>query len=295
MFLSIRFRKRTSILLTAVIMLGIFAGVRGISASTGVIRTDAQAQEGAPLTIIMYHSMLKDTSKQGKYVISPTQFESDLKYLKDHGYTSVVMQDLFNYVDGSAPLPEKMVMLTFDDGYYNNYLYAYPLAQQYGMKLVISPIGFFTDQFSESGETNANYSHMTWDQIKEMMESGVVEFQNHTFNLHASDKGGRLGSKKLKGESLDVYTKLLTDDLSKMQKEMTANTGYTPNTFVYPYGAMSSDALPVIRELGFQATLTCESRVNYLTKDPECLFGLGRYLRPAGETSEKFFAKLKLT
>lgn len=288
-FVTLHFRKRHLVILLTVLLLGLFVGGRGGSFSA--IRADASIREGVPLTIIMYHGMLKDSKYQGKYVISPEQFESDLKYLKDHGYTTVTMADLFSYVDGDVSLPEKPIMLTFDDGYYNNYLYAYPLAQAYESKIIISPIGYYTDQFSQTEEVNANYSHMTWKQIKEMMDSGYVEFQNHSYNLHASKKGGRLGSKKLAGESLEAYTQMLTEDLSKMQREMTANTGYTPNTFVYPFGAVSKDSLPIIKSLGFQATLTCESQINYITKDPECLFGLGRYLRPSGVSSEKYFGK----
>ena len=246
-------------------------------------------EESVQLPIIMYHSMLKEG--KGKYIISPDTFEGDLRYLKDNGYTTIVMQDLLNYVYKGEALPEKPVMLTFDDGYYNNYLYAFPLAKQYESKIVISPIGYYTDQFSKADANHATYSHITWDQIKEMMGSGYVEFQNHTYNLHASD-GKRLGAKQLRGESLEAYTALLTEDINTMQREMQEHTGYTPTTFVYPFGAISDAAVPIVRSLGFSATLTCESRVNTITRDPEGLYGLGRHLRPPGQSSESFFKKL---
>ena len=63
----------------------------------------------------MYHGLLKEEARQGKYVLSPAQFESDLKYLKENGYHTVVVQDLIDYVEKGVPLPEKPVMLTFDD------------------------------------------------------------------------------------------------------------------------------------------------------------------------------------
>ena len=72
-------------------------------------------------------------------MLSPAQFESDLKYLKENGYHTVVVQDLIDYVEKGVPLPEKPVMLTFDDGYYNNYYYAFPLLEEYDAKIVISP------------------------------------------------------------------------------------------------------------------------------------------------------------
>ena len=98
------------------------------------------------LPIIMYHSLLKDEKYQGKYVLSPDLFESDLKYLEQNGYTTIVIQDLIDYFDKGTPLPEKPIMLTFDDGYYNNYLYAYPLLKKYNSKAVISINGFYTEK-----------------------------------------------------------------------------------------------------------------------------------------------------
>ena len=104
--------------------------------------------------------------------------EEDLLYLQRQGCTTVVMSDLIAYVQQGTPLPEKPVMITFDDGYYNNYLNAYPLLQKYQMKAVISIIVGETDKYSELDENKENYSHITWDMINEMMESGLEEVPN---------------------------------------------------------------------------------------------------------------------
>lgn len=290
MFFTLHINRRKLVLTLAAVLAGVLIGLAGFG--TALRQAHAAQTEGVKLPIIMYHSMLKEQGRQGQYVISPDTFESDLKYLKEHGYTSVTMQELIDYVKNGAPLPEKPIVLSFDDGYYNNYVYAYPLAKQYGFKIVISPIGYYTDQYSKVDDNHANYSHLTWEQINEMMASGYVEFQNHTYNLHGTQK--RMGAKKLKGESDEHYAKLLEDDLQTMQREMQENTGYTPTTFVYPFGAISNASIPIIKDLGFQATLTCEEKMNTITKDPECLFGLGRYLRPAGKGSEAYFQKIKL-
>ena len=77
-----------------------------------------------------------------------------------------------------------------------------------------------------------------------------------------------------------------------MLREVREETGYTPTAFVYPFGAVSSESLPILKELGFQATLICESHINAITRDPECLYGLGRYRRPAKTGSEAFFKKI---
>ena len=286
MYVTVQIKRVLALLL---VLAGAAAGVFTCTHIDRAQPVSAEVQQGLQLPIVMYHSMLKEG--KGKYIISPSTFEGDLRYLKENGYTTINMQDLLNYVNQGTDLPEKPVMLTFDDGYYNNYLYAFPLAKQYESKIVISPIGYYTDQFSKADANHATYSHVTWDQVKEMMGSGYVEFQNHTYNLHSSD-GKRLGAKKLRGESLETYTSLLTQDITQMQQEMQEHTGYTPTTFVYPFGAISDAAVPIVRSLGFSATLTCESRINTITRDPECLFGLGRYLRPPGQSSEDFFKKL---
>ena len=136
------------------------------------------------LPVLMYHGVHSNPKKAGDYVITPQALEEDLLYLQRQGCTTVVMSDLIAYVQQGTPLPEKPVMITFDDGYYNNYLNAYPLLQKYQMKAVISIIVGETDKYSELDENKENYSHITWDMINEMMESGLIEIQNHTYNLH---------------------------------------------------------------------------------------------------------------
>lgn len=268
--------------------LGLFAVLLGAAViSAGA----AQAQQPVELPVVMYHSVLKDPARHGKYVISPAEFESDLLYLKRQGYTTILMQDLIDYTQGGA-LPEKPILITFDDGYYNNYFYAFEIAQRQQCKFVISPICKCTEDFSATGETNAYYTHVTWDHLTEMVDSGLVEVQNHSYNLHKSN-GGRLGVQKLPGESETAYRSMLSADLEKAQSLFKEHLGKAPSTFVYPFGATSASTPEIVRELGFSATLTCREKLNQITRDPESLYGLGRYLRVSGISSETFFQKLQ--
>lgn len=276
----------TAIFLAGLVCVGI--GLRTAPAASA----EAESTEGIALPIVMYHGLLKEEKRQGQYVISPDLFESDLQYLTKHGYTTVVVQDLIDYVTNGVPLPEKPIMLTFDDGYYNNYLYAYPLLQKYQCKMVLSPIGRYADEYSREETLHANYSHATWNQLKEMIESGLVEVQNHSYNMHGDGKKTkRKGSKKVNGESVEQYAEALREDVQKMQDAMAKNTGFTPTAFVYPFGAVSRESLPVLKQMGFQATLICESRINTITRNPSCLYGLGRHLRPPKTDSAAFFTK----
>jgi Predicted xylanase/chitin deacetylase len=253
--------------------------------------TDASSQKGVGVPVLMYHSLLKDSSYTGKYVIPPTLFASDLSWLKAHGYETILMQDLINYVDHGTPLPEKPIVITFDDGYYNNYLYGFPLLKQQNMKAVISIIGFYSDKYSALDENNAYYTHCTWPQINEMLASGLVEIQNHTYNLHTYNKG-RLGCAKKAGESADAYHALLCGDVTQLQNRITEMTGTVPTTFTYPFGSFTKETRQIIRELGFRASLSCESGVSTVTRDPASLYMLKRYLRPAGKNSEQYFASV---
>ena len=135
------------------------------------------------LPIIMYHEV--KPNKSGKDAIQPWEFEADLKWLADNGYTTIVMADLIAYVRDGTPLPEKPIILSFDDGYYNNYVYVLPLLQQYSARIVLSLLGRNTDDFTEWPSESIDYAHVTWDQLNEMLDTGLVEVQNHSYNLHA--------------------------------------------------------------------------------------------------------------
>lgn len=236
------------------------------------------SDEYVKLPVLMYHSICKNGGKTGKYIISENNFENDLKYLKDNGYTTIVFKDLINYVENKAELPSKPVMLTFDDGYFNNYVYAYPLLKEYEARAVLSIIGYYTDLYTKTPDENPAYSHVTWENVKEMISSGAFEVQNHSYNLHSTDKG-RNGSKKKRGESAEEYRAMLIEDLGKLQEEFKTNIGAVPIAYTYPFGSVSNASFPIIKELGFRASLSCESGMNRITRDPECLYMLKRYLR----------------
>lgn len=258
-----------------------------------ILPTNATLDEGYDLPILMYHGLLKEEARQGKYVLSPMRFESDLKYLRENGYHTVVVQDLIDYVEKGTPLPEKPVMITFDDGYYNNYYYAFPLLEQYDAKIVISPICRYTDEYSEVEDAHPNYSHITWNNINEMIASGRVEIQNHSYNMH-SYNGKRVGTKRMKGESDQDYETAFTQDLGKAQERIYEMTGRKPTCFAYPFGAISDGTQEMLKTMGFQSSMTCESHLNRITREPECLFGMGRYLRPGLQSTESFFQKIGL-
>ncbi len=261
-------------------------------AETGIINKD-----GIPVPIIMYHSILKKSPELGKYVITPTEFENDLIYLKSHGYSTINMTDLINYVHNDSELPPKPVIITFDDGNLNNYIYGKPLLEKYEMKAVISIVGKYSEQFSSTYAStsiptnNPDYAYASWEQIKEMSDSGYFEIQNHTYNLHSTKK--RNGTKRLKGEPLEVYNNVITSDIGMLQDKLTEVAGIRPNTFTYPFGSISKESKEILKQLGFKATLSCAEGVNIIDKNKEdVLFRLKRNNRPHGKSSENFFKNI---
>ena len=259
--------------------------------TVGISIVIATSEDYIDVPIIMYHSILKDPSRSNKYTVTPAVLEEDLKYIKDKGYTTVTIADLISYVYDDSPLPEKPIVLTFDDGHYNNYGYLFPLLEKYDMKAVISIVGSYTDKFSETDEANLNYSYLRWKDIKELMDTGRIEFQNHTYNLH-SNTGKRIGTKKIKGETDEHYKNVLEEDILKLQQEFKENTNYIPQCFTYPFGGISNASLDIIKELGFKASLSCEQGINKLTKNPNSLYLLKRYNRPSYISTYNFFQKI---
>ncbi len=282
------------ILCCTVLILCTVAGIfifRSFSVSTNNLPDDCIS-----LPILMYHAVNSKKSSQGKFVISPEEFEQDLENIKKNSFTTIFMQDVIDYVYDNKELPERPLVITFDDGYYNNYMFAYPLLEKHNLKAVISPIGKYADLYTKEKSTNPNYAHATWENLKEMQSSGLVEIQNHSYNMHTMN-GNRNGTKKRRGESFHDYKMAFTEDVGLMQKRICENLGTTPQVFTYPFGAISDCSVEILKGMGFRATLGCENKINKISKNPECLYGLGRLIREHGVSSEKFFRTkvLKLT
>ena len=243
-------------------------------------------EETIKVGIVMYHSILDSDKKAGKYVITPELLESDLKFLRENGYNTVYVSDLMEWVKNGKALPEKPVVISFDDGYYNNLSYALPLLEKYGMKADISVIGRYTELYSNSSDKpNNNYSHLTWDDLKSI--SGNFEILNHSYDMHSDDS--RMGMRKLPNESKNVFKEKVSADITKMQQLLLEKLGIECRCFTYPYGFLNEATETIIKELGFEASLSCYEHINELSHNPDCLFSLGRYNRPYGIPSEKFF------
>lgn len=241
------------------------------------------------LPVIMYHSITDDYCNVNDYTVTISQVESDLEYLKSHGYNTVTTEDVINYVNGGM-LPEKPVIITADDGFYNNYCYLLPLLEKYDMKAVISVVGYYSEVLAADDPNIPDYSYLTWDDITELLLSEHIEIANHTYNMHSD--GDRKGCSRIYGESYDDYANALFEDIGLCQTLLSLNCGIAPPAFTYPYGVISEESIPVLRSMGFSAAYSCYERPNYITRNPDCLFTLDRYNRSGYVTTDDFMKKL---
>lgn len=279
--------RRMAITAAAVlIVLGVFSAFIGKS-----VMAMASTTPTVRLPILMYHSIIKNSARQGDYVVSPEVLESDLKYLSDNGYTAISAAQLIAYVYEGEPLPEKPVMITFDDGFLNNLVYAVPLLEKYNMCAIISVVGSFTDFYETVSDHNPAYAYLTYNDICEAEASGYIEIGNHTYDMHR--KGERQGSTRRRGESVEDYQSVLLEDLTKVQTLIRDNCGFEPIVFTYPFGRVDKASHDVIKSMGFKMSLGCGEVVNKITTDPQCLYNLGRFNRPAGLSTEEFMKRIK--
>ena len=254
------------------------------------VPTAALDESSVRLPVIMYHNISEKSRLWGTYNVSPETIENDIKYLKENGYVTVSCQEVLDYCEGIGELPEKPIMLTVDDGFESFYAYMYPLLKKYGCKAVISPMGSCIDAFSAQEDHNLDYSYLTWEELKEMCDSGLVEIGNHTYNLHSDDKG-RVGCGRKKGESDESYREVLNEDIGKMQTKIKQFTARDCIIFTYPYGKISDGSMDVLEDMGFRIILTCNGKVNTLTQGGD-IITLGRFNRPSGKSTYDFFRKI---
>ena len=239
----------------------------------------------------MYHSISE--TKSGKYILKKSDFEADMKYLREKGYNTVSAKQLIKYVYLGEALPEKPVVLTFDDGMYNNKEYVLPILEEYGYCAVFSIVGSYADEYTENNIVNPDYSYLRWQDIAELSDSPNIEFGNHSYAFHSISRK-RYGTKRNKNESTLEYINAFYEDTEKLQSEFFSNCNFKPVIYTYPFGSYSKESLRVLKKMGFLVTFSCFEGVNTVTHDSDCLYMLKRYNRDGRLTTSQLFSKLKL-
>jgi len=253
---------------------------------TGFSFSRKDSRESIDIPVLMYHDIIKSPRRHGEYGISPDALEKDLQFLRDNGYTTIVTQDLINYVHRGRKLPYKPVMLTFDDGHYNNVYYAEPLLAQYGMRAAIFINGEFCEQSTRENAVDPNYSYVLWDEICAMQQRGIWDIQSHSWGLHHNK--GRRGATRKRNESPEAYQALIAEDCRRIGDAIEVLTGRQPVAFAYPFGFADRESEAALRQNGIQVTLQShQGMANIRRGDPASLSLIKRYLRSHHKSAEK--------
>lgn len=266
----------------------IMAGVVCIAVMLGILSAAiyAENESGNSFIGLMYHQVLKDESRAGKYIITPNELESDLAYLSENGYVSVLPSQLVKIREQGGRLPEKTVVITFDDGYETGLYYVLPLLKKYGMKAVINVVGSYTDEYSRINEEgkHLSYAYLTWNEIKTLSDSGYVEIGNHTYDMH-SNNGDRNGCTRKENESDEQYRTVLYEDADRLSDKLQQVTGKRPVAFAYPFGSLSEGSAEIIGSAGISVFMTCCEQPCSMNRNGRIV--INRYNRKSGRTAQQ--------
>ncbi|MBR4950024.1 MAG: polysaccharide deacetylase family protein [Clostridia bacterium] len=238
------------------------------------------------LPVLLYHNI--DTVSENAATISLSLFESHIKALKNEGYTAVTFQDIIDFVKKGTPLPEKPIIITFDDGYTSNLKYAGPIFEKYNMKGAINVIGVSVgkDTYKETGKPM--FPHFSFEEAKPYVEKGIFEIQSHTFDMHNSyglDVDFRYGVSEKTGETDEEYIENFINDFSKSKNQIETALGTKVTTFCYPFGFENQISEIILSQMGVDVTLDGDFGVNTIIKGlPQSLRLLKRF-EPSEETS----------
>ncbi len=222
-----------------------------------------------PIPVLMYHHI--NPHRGDMVTVRPEVFEGQMEYLAEAGYKSLNIDELISYINGKLALSQKAVVVTFDDGWLDNYIYAFPALKKYTINATVFVITDRTERASgkktespaivpthnESKlliEKNEDYKVvLNWELIKEMSDSGIVEIYSHTKSHARCD---RLSKSEL------------LEELSESKKTIEKRLGKPCPYLCWPYGKYNETALRIAREAGYKAIFTTNHGIVKKDSDP---------------------------
>lgn len=176
--------------------------------------------------ILLYHHVSPERD------MTPVRFESQLRWIQDQGYSTLTMDDLVSGLQRTTRLPGKAIVITFDDGYLNNWLHAFPVLQKLQMKVVIYLV---TDKIGTEG-------FLSWEQVKAMTESGLVTIGSHT-------RSHRGFVRKKTYQNVD-------DELKTSKETIERELGVACRHLAWPWGDYETEWLSRLQQLGYASAAT---------------------------------------
>lgn len=229
--------------------------------------------------VLMYHHV---SPQPGLVTVSPETFEEHMAYLARKKYRALAADEFLEFLQGQRTLDGRQVLITFDDGYLDNYVYAYPILKRYDLKATIFAItGLIGDGDARAclgaakvlpatpdhrackaaiAEGRADEVMLRWSEIETMQASGALEIHSHTHThqrwdqLHA-DKNQRLAA--------------LEKDLTASQAALTTRLGKASQHLCWPWGYFETEYQTIAAQLGFTAQYSTLRGVNTRGDDPQ--------------------------
>jgi len=196
-------------------------------------KTAVMKAAGKSVPVLMYHSI--SYKKDNAICLPAEKFEEHLKYLKDNGYYTLTLTDLYDYFVKDTPVPEKSVVLTFDDGYRDNYTVMFPLLKKYNFKATIFVITSNIDKDDNS---------LTTSNLLEMEKQGI-DIESHTVN-----------HEHLKGLTKSAQLSELVESKKALEKILNKQV----NFIAYPYGESNKSVIDSAKEAGYTMAFTTNGR-----------------------------------
>ena len=224
--------------------------------------------------VLMYHEFVTDEDLENGiafdvYAIYESEFEYDLQWIREKGYTTITTAQLIDYLSGRGQMPDKPIIITIDDGKYGVYKHAWPMLQKYGMTASLSIIGYEIDNATSAPDARSKSEapYCTWQELAEMSDSGTIEIISHTDKQHYFLHDGRNGASTKDGDTLKTFLPIAQKDYSDTARSFKRYLNTVPNSMAYPYSRRT--------ELSDEAWLKTGFKILYAGDD--------EYLRPSTE------------
>ncbi|SFR07251.1 biofilm PGA synthesis lipoprotein PgaB [Enterobacter sp. kpr-6] len=223
--------------------------------------------------VLGYHDVEDGAADQRYLSVRTSALNDQFAWLRDSGYHPISVQQVLDAHAGKITLPEKAVLLTFDDGYSSFYTRVWPLLKAYNWPALWAPVGSWVDapagqSVDFGGLKTPRNKFATWQMVKELSQSPLVEIGAHTWASHygivANPQGSKLpavanrayDNKTGQYESDAQYEARINADLDRVTQKIAQVTGKSPRAWVWPYGAANGTTLRLARNHGYELAFT---------------------------------------
>jgi len=240
---------------------------------------------------IAYHNVDDRDPDQRVVGVRTERIIEQLAWLRENGYKPVTVDQILAARQGGPELPAKAVLLSFDDGYSSFYTRVLPILRSYNWPALMAPVGVWIDTppnfpVNFAGDLRKRTEFLTWEQIREISRSGLVEIAAHTNASHlgilANPQGNlqpaaatrRYFASTGRYETEAQFQTRMRDDVEAISQKIRAVTGHAPRVWVWPYGTADGTSLQIVSDQGYKMSLTLDDglgTLNQLMSSPRFL------------------------